>query len=154
MGAARVLLKGSITGGNLVFAFPGFLKTFVMSSLGFEASFEKSWSQASGSSPAPSRVLTIFPSPMGFLNLRVGESFWLILNVWENPLPLIWPVMARSSQWWEGKGSSYPCFMGFWSVLKSMRALTVCLPVVWASWCLFMDWYVTSLLKLWNLPNW
>lgn len=63
MGAARVLLKGSITGGNLLNAFVGFLKLSDINFAGLFASNENSYYFAMGSSPAPKSSLVIFPSP-------------------------------------------------------------------------------------------
>jgi hypothetical protein len=54
------------------------------------ANFEKSYSLPRGSSPAPSKVFIILPSPIGFLNHHVGDS--LFLKDEPNPLLLMAPV--------------------------------------------------------------
>ena len=91
MGAARVLEKGSITGGYLLRALEGFLKDICISLDGLLANNENSWFLAMGSSPAPKRSLVILPSPVGFLYLLVGES-WTPLGLdMKKALTPIWP---------------------------------------------------------------
>ena len=73
MGAARVRLKGSMTGGKRVVADWGLLKRVFIKRAGVLARLEKSQSLAIGSSPAPRSADAILPAVLGLLNVRIGE---------------------------------------------------------------------------------